>query len=186
VPVTTSAFGKLQSTLGYDTMSSVASGFRGTLKTVKDGNGNTTTLTNWKRGIPQKVAFPSAVGFPATYKSAVVDDNGWVTSTTDELGSKTCYKYDLAGRLSRIIYTSETAANTCDDSVSAAWNPLIRSFVPVGSAEFGIPAGHWRETVSTGNAVKVTYYDAMWRPLLSQEYDSADEVRNQTFRQDDL
>ncbi|MFC7301733.1 hypothetical protein [Cognatiluteimonas weifangensis] len=44
--------------------------------------------------------------------------------------------------------------------------------MPVATAEYGIAAEHWRQTVSTGNGRKVTYYDALWRPLLVREYDA--------------
>ena len=37
----------------------------------------------------------------------------------------------------------------------------------VAAAEYGIPAGHWRQTVSTGNARKISYYDARWQPLIA-------------------
>src|SRR5690606_22096251 len=72
----------------------------------------------------------------------------------------------------------ESSANVCNTS---RWTATTRSFVPVASAEYGIPAGHWRETVTTGNAVKVTYYDGLWRPLLVREYDSANAAGTQRF-----
>jgi hypothetical protein len=53
------------------------------------------------------------------------------------------------------------------------WEPTGTTFEPVGSAEYGIAAGHWRQTVSTGNARKVTWFDAFWRPVLVREYDNA-------------
>ena len=64
---------------------------------------------------------------------------------------------------------------------TVAWAGTTRSFVPVASVEYGIPAGHWRETVTTGNAVKITYYDAMWRPLLVREYDASNMAGTQRF-----
>jgi hypothetical protein len=38
--------------------------------------------------------------------------------------------------------------------------------------ENGIAAGHWKQTMHTGNAYKVTLFDALWRPVLVHEYDS--------------
>ncbi len=167
LPLTTSSFGKLQSTMTYDTTSTVASGQLGTLKTVKDGLNQTTTLTNWKRGIPQNIAYADS-----TARSAVVDNNGWISSVTDELSYTTSYGYDLMGRLASITYP------TGDTTV---WTGTTRSFVPVASVEYGIAAGHWRETVTTGNAVKITYYDGMWRPLLVREYDASNQTATQRF-----
>lgn len=167
LPLTTSSFGKLQSTMTYDTTSTVASGQRGTLKTVKDGLNQTTTLSSWKRGVPQSIQFADV-----TSQSAVVDDNGWITSVTDENGYTTGYGYDAMGRLASITYpTGDTTA----------WTGTIRSFVPVASTEYGIAAGHWRETVTTGNATKITYYDGMWRPLLVREYDAGNQAATERF-----
>jgi len=171
MPIRTYAFGKLQQTLTYDTTSAVSTGQRGTLKTVSDGRDgavNTTiTFSGWKRGIPQLIQFPMTPESPSgSSKSAVVNDNGWITSVTDENGAgfTTTYGYDAMGRLASITYPT-------GDSV--AWATTTRTFVPVATAEYGIAAGHWKQTVSTGNAREVTYYDAMWRPLVAERYDTA-------------
>ncbi|MGX9957908.1 RHS repeat domain-containing protein [Xanthomonas euvesicatoria] len=131
----------------------------GTLAQVKDGLGNATTLSGWKRGIPQMVT--NADG---TAKSASVDDNGWIRQTTDENGFATTYGYDAMGRLNATNYPSGD---------STAWNSTAQTFERVGSDEYGIGAGHWRQTVTTGNAQKITYFDALWQPLLTREYDAA-------------
>ena len=165
LPTTTTAFGKLQSTMTYNA--------DGRLATVKDGNNKTTTLSNWKRGIPQTITFADSTSI-----SAYVDDNGWISWVTDENGNKTCYGYDAMGRVNLITYTSETTAGVCDTS---KWSSTSRTFVPVASVEYGIAAGHWRETVTTGNATKITYYDAMWRPLLVREYDASNMAGTQRF-----
>ncbi|WP_033483090.1 RHS repeat domain-containing protein, partial [Xanthomonas citri] len=121
--------------------------------------GNATTLSGWKRGIPQTVANPDG-----TAKSASVDDNGWIRQTTDENGFATTYGYDAMGRLNATNYPSGD---------STAWNSSAQTFERVGSDEYGIGAGHWRQTVTTGNAQKITYFDALWQPLLTREYDAA-------------
>ncbi|WP_203321529.1 RHS repeat domain-containing protein [Pseudoxanthomonas beigongshangi] len=165
-PVTVKSFGKLTQTLTYDTTSTVASGQLGTLKTVKDGNNNVTTFGNWKRGIPQAITHADS-----TSQSAVVDDRGWIDSVTDENGYKTCYTYDTMGRLASITYPSESAANACD-TTEASWKKTLLTFQPVAVVEYGIPVGHWRQTVSTGAGQKITYYDALWRPLVTKELDA--------------
>lgn len=156
--ITTKSFGKLKSTFAYDTISAVATGQRGTLKTVKDGNNNITTYTNWKRGIPQSVAFADG-----NSRTAVVDGRGWITSVTDENGYVTGYAYDAMGRITQVIYPT-------GDSV--AWVASNSVFEPVTTAEQGVSAGHWRETTHTGNGYKVTLFDALWRPVLIHEYDA--------------
>lgn len=157
-PVTAKAYGKLQQTLTYNA--------DGTLKTAKDGNSNVTTFGSWKRGIPQSITYADS-----TTQSAVVNDHGWIDSVTDENGYKTCYTFDAMGRLASLTPPSETAANACD-TTEGNWKKTLLSFQPVAVAEYGIPAGHWRQTVSTGAGQKITYFDALWRPLVTKELDA--------------
>jgi YD repeat-containing protein len=147
------AFGKLGQTVTYNT--------NGTLATVADGNSNVTTYGSWKRGIPQSVLFADS-----TSRTASVDDNGWILSVTDENGYATTYEYDDMGRVKTVTYPA---------SDSQTWQSTTSTFAPVMSAENGLAAGHWRETVSTGlgNTRKVTLFDALWRPVLVREYDNA-------------
>lgn len=164
----TKSFGKLKATLTYDNAATVASGQRGTLKTVKDGNNNVSTMSNWKRGTPQLVQFADA-----TSRSGVVNDNGWLTSTTDENGYTTSYTYDAMGQLASIVRPS-------GDSTS--WTTTTRSFAPVSATEYGLSAGHFRETIITGNARKLVYYDALLRPRVTREYDHNDEAGTKRFQ----
>ena len=165
LPLTYTSFGKLQTTATYNA--------DGTLATVKDGNNKTTTFSNWKRGIPQNILYADS-----TTQAAAVNSLGWIDSVSDENNYKTCYGYDAMGRLSGITYTSEASAGVCN---TTTWLATTRSVVPVAAVEYGIAAGHWRETVTTGNATKITYYDAMWRPLLVREYDASNMAGTQRF-----
>jgi RHS repeat-associated protein len=174
LPLTYSAYGKLQQTLAWDTTSSVAGGQRGTLKTVKDGNNHTTTVSGWKRGLPQSIKHPATPESPSGATASItVNDSGWVTAVADENGFQTLYTHDAMGRLASIAYPT-------GDSV--AWNTTTQAFVQVASTEYGIPAGHWRQTVATGNGRKMTYFDTLWRPLLVREYDTANEAGTQRFQ----
>ena len=148
-PIQQFAFEKLQSTLTYNTDD--------TLATAKDGRNNTTTFSNWKRGIPQSISFADG-----TTKSAVVDDNGWVRSITDENGYITGYGYDAMGNVAAINYPQET---------NLTYHITTRIFEQVQFAEYGLAAGHWRERIETGNAKKITYYDALFRPVATQSED---------------
>jgi RHS repeat-associated protein len=163
-PGTVALPGKLQQWLTYNS--------DGTVATAKDGNGNIITLSSWKRGIPQSIKYPATPEAPAgAVESAVVNNMGLIDSVTDENGYKTCYTYDAMGRVATITYPSETVVGACDNS---AWNITSQTFVPYATgAEYGIPAGHWKQIVSTGNARKVTYFDALWRPLVTDTYDNA-------------
>ncbi|MCF7223231.1 RHS repeat domain-containing protein [Marilutibacter chinensis] len=159
------SFGRLVQEIGYNTSD-------GTVSYVKDGAGNTTTLSSWKRGIPQAIAYADA-----TSQSAVVNADGTIASVIDENGYKTCYAYDAMGRLSKITYPSETSTGICDTT----WNATTQSFVPIGVSEYGIPAGHWRQDVATGNGRRKTYFDALWRPLLVREYDAGNVAATERF-----
>jgi len=153
-------FGALRQTLTWNA--------NGTVATVKDGNNNTTTLASWYRGIPQSITYPGSAS-----QSAAVNAFGWITSVTDENGFSTGYGYDPVGRLTSITYPTGD---------STAWNGTTQAFAQVASTEYGIPAGHWRQTVSTGTGRKITYFDGLWRPLLVQEYDTANQAATTRFQ----
>lgn len=146
------AFGRLVSTKAWNDAD-------GTLTSVADGDGNVTSFSNWYRGLPGTITFADG-----SSESATINGDGWITALTDENGFTTDYDYDPMGRLTEISYPAG------DD---VAWNPTYLSFAPAG-AEFGIPAGHWRQTVRTGNDYKVTDFDAFWRPLVTEHYDPTD------------
>lgn len=164
LPLRTYRFGLLQQTLGYNS--------DGTLATASDGLNQTTTLSNWYRGIPRLISHPDG-----TTESATVNDFGWLTAIVDELGNSTGYAYDVMGRLTQITPPA-------GDPIT--WNPTVRSFVPTGVSEYGLPAGHWKQSVSTGNGQTTTFYDAQWRPVLTLTEDTADvATRNFVVRRYD-
>ena len=156
LPLQTYKFGKLVSKEAWNS--------DGTLANVKDGNGNTTQFSGWHRGLPQAVQFADH-----TSESAHVDDNGWITSVTVETDATTDskattgYQYDPMGRLKEIDYPT-------DDDVG--WNKTHISFGPTGAGQYNTPAGTWVQTIQTGNAVTNTYFDALWRPLVTEHYDN--------------
>ncbi|UFU10609.1 hypothetical protein LRM40_02555 [Ideonella dechloratans] len=145
------AFGKLKATYTYNT--------DGTLKTVKDGRDNVTTFSNYKRGLPQKITYADN-----KYQQAVVNDLGLITSLTNEALTTTSYDYDAAGRLKSITYPTGDAVT---------YNNTTLVFEPVTTAEYGLPAGHWRQTVTTGNGVTKNYFDALWRKRVTLSQDTA-------------
>jgi RHS repeat-associated protein len=140
----------------------------GTLHSVADGRGYITTFSNWHRGVPRSIQYPPTPEAPwGASQAAIVNARGEITSITNEVGATTGYDYDPMGRLRTITYPTGD---------STAWNATTRSFTQVHSVEFGIPAGHWRLTETTGNYSRDTYYDAMWRPILSRERDTGDST----------
>jgi YD repeat-containing protein len=125
---------------------------QGQLTSFTDGNNHTTTLGSYKRGIPQAVGYPDG-----TSQSLVVDDLGQIRSITNQALATTSYTYDAIGRLASITYP-------------AGMNPKIFGYGYVTGAERGVPANHWRRSVTQGGKVQMTYFDAMLRPILSDTY----------------
>ena len=174
LPIETYAFEKLQQRMTYDTTSAVSTAQRGTLKTVSDGRDagtydTTVTLSNWKRGIPQTIQFADG-----TQKSAIVSDLGLITSVTDEIGASTCYQYDAMGRLTQVNYPLETTG-ACD-MTGTSWNQSGAYFRPLTATDWkpaGVSTGQWHRAEWQGGYRKVTYFDALWRPVLTNEYDDS-------------
>lgn len=146
----------------------------GTLSKATDARGKITLLSDWMRGIPQTIKHPATTESPAgATESAVVNDLGLISATTDENGLVTQYQYDVMGRLTRIIYPA-------GDSPAVANKEF--SFVQVQSEEFGVPAGHWRHVTAQGNHRKAIYFDALWRPVIEEEQDIARQADTYKFR----
>jgi YD repeat-containing protein len=143
-------FGWLQHTLTYNA--------DGTLASVTDGKNNTTSLLNWKRGIPQTIRYADG-----TTQSAAVDDHGWIRSISDKNSFITNYDYDTMGRITLVDYP---------DGDTVDWASTVSSFTQANDARYGLPAGHWKQTINTGNARQVTYFDAFWRPIVEEKYDA--------------
>ena len=146
-----SKFGRLVQTMGYNA--------DGTVATRSDPLGYTTRFFNYKRGVPRNVTFADN-----NSESAVVDNLGNFSSVTDAAGFTTTFGY-TAGRLSSIVYPA---------GGPVAWNNTTLSFAPVGAAEYDLPAGHWKQTVSTGNATTTRFFDALWRPVYTLTVDNGD------------
>ena len=149
-------FGKLQATYAFNA--------DGTMSSVKDGLNQTTTFRNYARGLPQNIDYADGTGI-----SAVVNNIGTLNSVTNEVNSTWRFAYDLAGRLSR-------------KTPPAGYNETFLSFVQVPSDEYGIGANHWRQTITTGNAVTVNVFDARWRKRVSLTYDAADQANTQRMQ----
>lgn len=139
----------------------------GTIETITDNLSNVTQLGNWRRGVPQSIVF-----FDGSSQSSIVDDNGWVTSTTNEVGGVTTYQYDGLGRITGIVYPTDTL-NT--------WASTTRTFRRTEGVEYGLPAGTWKQTISTGNFRRHVWYDNMWQPRFLREWDETAPAATERF-----
>lgn len=141
------------------TFHAVGSSTPGAVHTVKDGRTLTTTLTDWYRGVPRSIQFADM-----KTRSATVSPLGWITSTTDENGYATSYSHDAMGRITQVTYPA-------GDSV--AWAPTTINHSQIWTGEYGLPPGHWRQVITTGNGQTVIYFDALMRPRVQAEYDTS-------------
>ncbi|MEP6906590.1 MAG: wall-associated protein [Pseudoxanthomonas sp.] len=155
LPTVVKSFGKTTQSLTYYA--------DGTMATVADGNGNGINASSWKRGLPQLIQYPATPDQPSgESKSIAVSDDGWVDSISDENGFSTGYEYDPMGRMTKVTYPAGD---------SPAWVPTTQAFTQSATAEFGLPVGHGKQTVSTGSGSKIVRYDALWRPVVSETVD---------------
>ncbi|MEK7264577.1 MAG: RHS repeat-associated core domain-containing protein [Pseudomonadota bacterium] len=139
---TKSVFGQLRQTFTYST----ASGQQGTVATFKDSHNHIYTLSNWKRGKPQTIAYP--IVSPETAArlfTRVVDDNGWVTSETDRNGNLWGFSYNTMGWMTLVDRPS-------------VWNDTTTTYSGLSSGA---------SAVSTQGAKQTTIsYDSYLRPTL--------------------
>ena len=159
MPTATSSFGLQTHTFAYYG--------DGTLQTLTDAGGHATTFQSFKRGKPQGAVFADS-----STATAVVNNLGNVSSFTNEVSSNMSYGFDAMGRVSQINYPT-------GDPVT--YNPTSQVFAQINSAEYGLPAGHWRQTLTTGNAITIRWFDALWRVRLERRYDANDPANTNRF-----
>ncbi len=140
----------------------------GLIHTVADGKNQTTTLNDWRRGVPQYISFADQ-----STRRATVSDFGSVLTVVDELNNTTRFGYDLLDRLTSVQYPNEP---------NQTWAQTNITYSRAAFAEFGIGSTHWIRNESTGGYRKQTRYDAFWRPLSEHEYDVANTAATQRFR----
>ncbi|MEX1827894.1 putative toxin [Luteibacter sp. CQ10] len=141
-------FGQTVMNYTYDT--------QGQLVSFTDANNHTTSLQNYYRGIPRWIFYPDN-----TTKTLAVDDLGQITAIANQKGAVTNYGYDAIGRLSSVVYPTGD---------STAWNTktIVYEFMPAPDRNIG--GVHWRRTLTQGQDVEQTYYDAMLRPIIQDSH----------------
>ncbi|NID17237.1 RHS repeat domain-containing protein [Luteibacter yeojuensis] len=150
-PTERKSFGRTVMTYGWN---------GGDLASFTDGNAHTTSLSNYRRGIPQLVTYPDT-----HTQTAVVDDLGQIVSATDQRGVTTGYHYDGIGRLTQVDYQTEANGKT--------WAPKIFTYEFVGS-EPGIAGSHWRRTVTHHDRADIQRFDALLHPISSEQRRASD------------
>lgn len=153
------AFGRLVHTLTYWA--------DGTLKSRDENAGRVTTFSDYMRGKPRQAVFADQ-----SMASRGVTNLGNVAWITNEAGTTHTFGHDSMGLLARIDYPA-------GDPVS--YYPTLMSFQPNATGEYGLPAGTWVRTITTGNAVTKRWLDGLWRVRLELRYDAADMAATQRF-----
>jgi RHS repeat-associated protein len=159
LPTNSWTFGRLAQTLDYWP--------DGTVRRRDEGAGRVTTYNNFMRGKPRQAVFADQ-----TVADRGVDNLGNVSWITNEARTTHQFGYDAMGRLARIDYPT-------GDPV--AYHPTQLRFEQVWSPDRGLGAGHWRRTITTGNAVTLRWFDAQWRVRLEARYDAADPGNTSSF-----
>ena len=152
LPLWSKKFDKLQATYGFHP--------DGTLASITDGLNHATSFSDYMRGLPRRITYADS-----KFVTADVNNIGAVTRVTNEANTTWTYGYDAMGRL---------ALKTPPAGDGVSYHPTTLTFEPVFGNEFDLEPGHWRQTITTGNAVTVNYFDARWRKRVSATYDAAD------------
>jgi YD repeat-containing protein len=180
--VTNKATGEVESSNNYNGLDELTSRARfgqtlmnytwngaGQLASFTDGNGHTTSLGNYYRGIPRTISYPDG-----TSETLAVDDLSQITAITDQSGHTTSYSYDPIGRIAQINYPYDSSID------SAQWYPKVFTYAYATGAERGVAAGHWRRTVTQGAATDTTYFDAELRPVLDDRSNGNSDITTAT------
>ncbi|KKO46415.1 hypothetical protein WG68_06530 [Arsukibacterium ikkense] len=111
---------------------------------------------NYVRGIPQQITLPGRYNASAT-KTAnlVVNTKGEITSVTNFNGHTFGYEYDIMGRVELITPPS-------------GWTPTTITYTSA--------ADRFVQTLTKGSYQKRIEMDALFRPLLTREYDTANNI----------
>jgi RHS repeat-associated protein len=129
----------------------------GTLYRVFDPAGRATTWANYHRGQARWIRHRDG-----QIETAEINNLGKPVWHQNAAGTTTGYRYDAMGRLAQIDPPAEP---------TFSYFPIVNRFEQIPFDEFGLSAGHWRQTTTKGNAVTVRYYDALWRPRRVDTYD---------------
>lgn len=120
-------------------------------------------VSNYYRGVPQTIRTPQSTSTNSQYAYRQVDNNGWITQTTDFNGNITDYSYDSLGRVVRI------------SPRNSDWQDTTITYTNANHGEIaGITSGMLVKTTKRGYFEQKIYYDSLLRPVLTKERDITD------------
>ena len=142
--------GNLSSENKFGVATSFSRHSTGDIHTVTNARGAETTLTNYKRGIPQSEQHPESVSL-----SRIVSDAGNVVSETNGEGHTTTFTYDGLNRLTSINYPLR-------NDVAIAWSATARTVTRGGFIETTYFDGFGRPTtINTAGIARSMQYNAL-------------------------
>ncbi len=100
-------------------------------------------LSSYKLGSPRVISFADG-----TRITRAIDNNGWITSQTDENGNTRSFSYDSMGRMTNI-------------NLPGSWYDTSISYSQLGNGLV--------QTLTTGNQRTTTQYDGLMRPVLETQ-----------------
>ena len=137
-----------------------------------NGTNRWSEASNYHRGVPRTIRTPQSTSTSSQYAYRVVDNNGWVTQTTDFEANVTNYRYDNLGRLTRI------------DPVNNHWHDTIITYTDASGGEAsGVEYGMLVKTTKRGNFEQKQYYDGLLRPVLTKTRDITDSSTTSYVKQ---
>ncbi|MEM1381486.1 MAG: RHS repeat-associated core domain-containing protein [Pseudomonadota bacterium] len=127
----------------------------GTLALAKDALNRKVTLSGYKRGLPQNLVQADGSTDSRTL-SRVVDDNGWIMSSTDAVNKTVAYTYNPVGWLASI-----TPQN--------GWSPTTITYPTNSSFQSA-----FQQKAVRDDREDVTWYDVFHRHTLTRHKDLSD------------
>jgi RHS repeat-associated protein len=155
LPVSESRLGRLEATYEYHP--------DGTLKAHFDAGGRGTWFSNYHRGAPREVLHADG-----SKERQDLNNLGKPLWIENEVGSLHRYTWDASGRLIRVEYPTGDAV---------PYHPTVVSLTRSSSGAYGLPAGHWLQVSTTGNARTERYFDALLRERLRVSFDTSDPIQ---------
>ena len=141
----------------------------GTVAWQEDALDNRITLANWKRGIPQLITYPDT-----TTHAFAVDNNGWITSSTDRKTQTTAYGHDSMGRIDLVDYPDEPGLTRANKVLSLSKVTAAND----GLSGSGIAVGQYKHVKTRGELKVTTYLDALFRPVLTRSQHTTDSTQD--------
>lgn len=153
---------------------------------IKNNSGIKTTinrylsLSNYHRGTPKTIKAPSRYNSSGEFSvSRVVDNNGWVTKTTDFAGNVVNYYYDAMGQ---VIYVDNQAADVGDTKIE-----YILPKDGLGTKQVVTQGGTYNSGSYSGGLFRQTnQLDGLYRAVLTttEDLSNASKVYQQTTYND--